>query len=103
MARYLITWKANASAWPTDPKAALALLEGAIRGGNMLREQGFVKDIGWLSAEEGFGIFEADSKATVVGLVSPFFPLYSQQIREIGEWDASSDAALGMMRQIASM
>ena len=46
--RFMVTWKANGSVWPTDPKQKLAVMEMAIAGGNQLREMGMIKDIGWL-------------------------------------------------------
>ena len=36
MSRYMVSWKANPSAWPTDPKQALTVIEGAIAGGDQL-------------------------------------------------------------------
>src|SRR5262245_53233816 len=101
--RYLVTWKANASSWPKEPKGALAILEMAAAGGDQLRQAGLIKDIGWFSAQEGFGIFEADSKSTVVGATSPYFPLYDQEVREIAEWEPTNKAMLDALRQAAGV
>ena len=102
MPRYLVTWKANASAWPTDPKQSLAVLQGALAGGTMMRDAGAIKDIGHFTAEEGYAIFEADSAATVLGMVQPFFPYYSQQVREMVPWDAGSAAMVESAKQAAN-
>ena len=102
MSRYLVLWKANASVWPVDPKQALAVLEGAAAGGDQLLASGGLKELGWLTAEEGYGIFEADSKESVLAMVEPFFPYYSQDIREIVSWEAGKQAILGSARQAAS-
>ena len=102
MARYMVSWKANASVWPTDPKAALAVLEGAAAGGDMLLQAGAIKEMGWFTSQEGFAIFEADSKAAVIGMVSPFFPYYSPEVREIVPWEAGKQSMLESARQAAS-
>ena len=102
MARYLVTWTANASAWPTDPKQALAVLEGVSAGADALLKAGAAKELNWLTPQEGFGIFEADSKHTVVGLVQGFFPLFSQDVREVVEWEDGQKAMLDSARQAAS-
>jgi hypothetical protein len=69
ISRFLVTWEANPSVWPTDSKQALAVLESATGGGDKLLTSGAAKEIGWLSAQEGFAIFEADSKDSVLGMV----------------------------------
>ena len=102
MPRYLVLWKANQSVWPTDPKQALAVLEGAAAGGDQLLKAGAAKELGWLTAEEGYAIFEADSKEKVLGLVQPFFPSYSQDIREIVPWENGKQAILVSARQAAA-
>ena len=102
MSRYLVTWKANASAWPTDPKQILAVLEGASAGANKLLNAGAAKELNWLTAQEGFGIFEADSKASVLGMVQGFFPYYNQDVREIAPWQSAMNAMLDSARQAAA-
>ena len=102
MARYLVLYKANPSLWPTDPKQALAVLEGAVAGGDALLAAGALKELGWFTAQDGYGIFEADSKAMVLGMVEPFFPYYTQEILEIVPWDAAKQAILASARQAAA-
>lgn len=36
--RYLLTWKANASAWPTDPKQVLTILQEVFASADQLLE-----------------------------------------------------------------
>ena len=100
--RYLVTWRANASVWPTDPKQALAVLEAAAGGGDHLRASGAIKDIGWFTPQEGFAIFEADTKASVLGMVQGFFPYYSQEVREIVPWETGTRALIESARQASS-
>jgi hypothetical protein len=102
MPRYMVSWKANASVWPTDPKQALAVLEGAIGGGEQLLKGGAAKELNWFTPQEGYGIFEADSKATVLGAVHGFFPYYSQEVREVAPWESASKAMLDSARQAAA-
>jgi hypothetical protein len=101
MARYLVLWSANASVWPNDPNQSLAAIEGATGGGDLLLQAGGVKELGWFTAQSGYGIFEADTKATVLGMVQPFFPLFSQEIREIVPWEDGKKAILASARQAA--
>jgi len=100
--RYLLTWKANASAWPTDPKQVLTILQEVFASADQLLESGAAKELNWLTAQEGYGIFEADSKAKVLGLVHGFFPLYSQDVREVAPWDGTKQAILDSARQAAT-
>jgi hypothetical protein len=102
MSRFLVTWEANPSVWPTDSKQALAVLEAATGGGDRLLSSGAAKEIGWLSAQEGFAIFEADSKDSVLGMVQGFFPYYSQDVREIVPWDKATKAILSSARAASS-
>ena len=102
MARYLVLWKANAAAWPSDPKGVLAMWQAATGGGDHLLSAGALKDLAWLSADEGFAIFEAESKAAVMGMIQPFFPHFSQDIREIVPWENGKQAILASARQAAS-
>ena len=102
MARYLVLWTANASAWPTDPKQVLAVLEGATHGGDELQKMGAIKELGWLTAQDGYAIFEADSKQAVLGMVQGFFPFFSQDVREIVSWEDGKRAILDSARRAAS-
>jgi hypothetical protein len=71
-------------------------------GGNQLLKTGAVKELNWLTAQEGFGIFDTDSVASVLGMVQGFFPYYSQDVREIAPWDSSTQAILDSARQAAA-
>ena len=102
MARYLVSWKANAAAWPSDSKGVLAAWQAAAGGGDHLLSAGALKELAWLSADEGFAIFEAESKAAVMGMIQPFFPHFSQDIREIVPWESGKQAILASARQAAS-
>ena len=102
MARYLVLFSANPAVWPTDPKQALAVLEGATAGGDHLLRSGGVKELGWFTAQNGYALFEADSKDKVLGMVQPFFPFYEQDIREIVSWEQGKQAILASARQAAS-
>ena len=99
MSRYMVSWKANPSAWPTDAKEALVALEGATAGGDGLLAMGAISELGWFTAQEGYAIFEADSKEKVLGLVQGFFPYYTQDVREIVPWEAGKNAILESARQ----
>ena len=101
MSNYMVLWKANAPAWPTYPKGVLAMWEGATAGGDHLLSGGAAKELGWFTAEEGYAIFEAGSKEDVLGMVQPFFPYFSQDIREIVPWDKGKQAILGSAAQVA--
>ena len=102
MARYLVLWSANPAAWPTDPKQSLAVLEGAAAGGDHLLRSGGAKEIGWLTAQSGYAIFDADSKDKVLGMVQPFYPFYQQEILEVVSWEEGKQALLASARQAAS-
>ena len=101
MARYLVLWKANPSAWPTDPKAIVDILDGVTGGADQLLAAGAVKELGWLTPQEGFAIFEAASKESILGMVQGFFPLYTQDIHEIVPWESGKSAILSSARQAA--
>ena len=102
MARYLVLWKANAAAWPSDPQGVLTMWQAATSGGDHLLSTGALKELAWLTADEGFAIFEAESKAAVMGMIQPFFPHFSQDIREIVPWGDGKQAILASARQAAS-
>ena len=101
MPRYMVTWRANPSAWPTDPKQILAALEGAFGGGDQLLGTG-AEEISWLTPQEGYAIIKADSKASVLGMVQGFFPYFIQDVREAVEWESAKQAILGSARQAAA-
>ena len=100
MNRYLVLYRANASVWPVDPKQGLAVLEAVFAGGDELLRTG-ATEISWFTAQEGYAIFEADSKDTVLAMIQPFFPFYSQDVHEIVPWDQAKNAMLERARQAA--
>jgi hypothetical protein len=102
MPKYMVTWSANPAAWSTDPKEALAALEGATAGADHLLASGALKELGWFTAQDGFAVFEAESKDVVLGMVQGFFPYYQQDVREIVSWEAGKQAILESARQAAS-
>jgi hypothetical protein len=102
MASYMVLWHANSASWPTDPKQVLAGLEAATGGGSQLLKSGAARELAWFTSESGYAIFDADSKAAVLGLVQPFFPMFSQDIIEIVPWEAGMQAMLTSARQAAS-
>ena len=102
MPRYMVLYKANPSVWPTDPKQILAVLEGAIAGGDELLKMGGLKEVGWFTDQAGYAIFEADSKDKVLGMIQGFFPYYSPEIHEIVPWDKGSGALLASARRAAA-
>jgi hypothetical protein len=102
MPRYMVSWSANPAAWSTDPKEALAALEGATGGGDQLLAGGSLKELGWFTAQDGFAVFEAESKESVLGMVQGFFPYYLMDVREIVPWEAGKQAVLESARRAAS-
>ena len=102
MSRYLVLWRANAAAWPTDPKQYLAVLEGAVGGGDQLLKSGAAKEIGWLSPQGGYALFEADSKESVLGMVQGFFPYYTQSVQEIVPWEKGKQSIVQSARQASN-
>jgi hypothetical protein len=102
VARYMVLWTANASAWPTDPKHVLDMLQGVTAGGDQLAAAGSLKELGWFTPQSGYGIFEADTKAAVLGMVQRFFPLYTQEIHEIVAWEEGKQAILDSAAQAAA-
>ncbi len=94
MPRYMVLYRANPSNWPTDPKQVLAILEGAFAGADYLFKVGALKEAGWFTPQEGYGIFETESKAKLLELLQPFFPYYSQDIHEIVSWEDGKKAIL---------
>lgn len=97
----MVLFRAVPSSWPTDPKQKLAVLENVIAGGDMVQKEGSVKEVGWFSSERGYAIVESNSKDTVLGIVSAFFPLYAQDIHEIVPWDKAKDAFLKSAKMAA--
>jgi len=102
MDRYMVLWKANASAWPTEPKQVLDAVQGSTGGGDQLLATGALHDIGWFTPHEGYAIFEAESKAAVLGMIHGFFPYYTPDVREIVAWEDGKNAILDSARQAAA-
>lgn len=100
MSRYLILFEAENSLFPTDLKELLHLWEGILAGADQLFNLG-MKDLGWFSPREGYAIIEAESKAKLLGLVSAFFPLYNQEIREIASHAEAKEELLASARRSA--
>jgi len=102
MARFLVTWEANPSVWPTDPKSRVEVVEGTTGGGDHLLAAGAIVEMGWFSAHDGYALFEADAKASVLGMVQGFFPYFTPNVREIVPWEEGKSAILASARQAAS-
>jgi len=102
MARFMVNWTANPSAWPTDPKARVDVIAGTTGGGDHLVSTGAIVEMGWFSAQEGYAIFEADSKASVLGMVQGFFPYFTPDVREVVPWQDGAKAILESARQAAA-
>ncbi len=102
MPKYMVLFKANPSAWPSDPKRILSIWEASIGGGDQLLKMGSLKEVGWFSPHEGYAIFETDSKEKLLGMVSPFFPYFSQEIHEITPWEKGKEALLSSARRVAA-
>ncbi len=102
VAKFMVLWQANAALWPTDPKQTLAVIEAATGAASEMIKAGLIKEQGWFTPQEGYGIFESDSKATILGLVQGFFPYFNQEIREIVPWDEGVKAIVESARQNAS-
>ena len=94
VAKYIIRFKTNADAWPADPAEVLALWEGVVGGGSALIEGGTLQEISWTSGLEGYAIMEASSKDAVIGVTTPFFPLFDQEIDEVVPWAEATSAIL---------
>jgi len=81
---------------------ALAVVEAAASGGDHLLRSGGITELGWLTAQDGYAIFEASSKDQVHGMVHSFYPFYKQEIHEIVPWEQGKQAILASARQMAS-
>ena len=103
MPKYMALYKANPSSWPSDPKQVLTIIQGVVAGADQLFKMGALKEVGWFSPQEGYAIFEAESKDKVMEMVAGFFPLYSQEIREIVSWEKGKQALLAAAKMAASM
>ncbi len=95
MAKYIIRFQANPDAWPTDPAEVLKAWEGVVVGGTALLESGTLAEINYTSNLAGYAIMEATSKEAAIGLATPFFPLFNQEIDEAVPWAEATAAILG--------
>ncbi len=101
MPKYMVLYHANPSAWPSDPKQLLTIWEGVAAGADNHLKTGVLKEVGWFTNVDGYGIFEAESKDKVVEMVTPFFPLFSQEIHEIVPYEKGKEAILAGARKAA--
>ena len=101
MAKYIIRFKANPEAWPADPAEVLALWEGVVAGGTALLENGTVAEFSYTSGLAGYVIMEASSKDAVLGMTTPFFPLFNQEIDEAVPWAEATSAILSAAKAAA--
>jgi hypothetical protein len=81
----------------------VAILERVLAGGDYLLKEGSLKEVGWFTPQDGYGIFDAESKEKVLELIQPFFPYYSQEIHEIVSWEREKQAILAGAKAAASM
>ncbi len=102
MSRYMILFRANLFAWPTDPKGLLALTEKVAAGGDYQLKTGQLKEIGWFSNTEGYAIAEG-SMEKAIELAYSYNPYYSQEIREMVPWEKGKEALLASARAAAAM
>ena len=98
----MILFKANPTAWPSDPKQILAIWEGTMAGSDQLFKEGQLKEVGWFTNTEGYAVVESDSKDKVLEIVNHFFPFFSQEIHEIVPWERAKEALLTSARMDAS-
>ncbi len=77
------------------------LTQGLTAGGSALLESGTLDEINWTSNTEGYAILEAPSKATAVGVATPFFPFFSQEILEVVPWEEAIGAILASAKAAA--
>ena len=101
MAKYIIHFKTNVEAWPTDPAAVLALWEGVVGAGTAMIDAGTISTVDWTSNMEGYATVEADSKAAAIEVGAAFFPFFSQSIEEVVPWAEATAAILAGARAAA--
>src|SRR6476646_4947236 len=94
MPRYMVLWNAQVSAWPTDRKQVLTVLEGAVGGGDQLLKAGPMKGLGWFTPQKGYAVCESDSKAHVLGMLQAFCPYYDYDVHEMVPWEDGKRAML---------
>ena len=100
MPNYMVHFKADPSSWPSDPSEILTLWEGVVAGANQLREQGF-EEIYWVGTHEGYALTDAESKADVIRMTTPFFPLFTQHVMELTPHPEAAEALLAGAKMAA--
>lgn len=84
MAHYIAHFSCNASAWPSDHDDEMAIWKEMVGEATDLASSGGpVKFAGWTSNTEGFALLEAESKAEVIRLCARFWPMFTNDIREV--------------------
>jgi hypothetical protein len=101
MPNYIVHFKANPSGWPSDPSEILTMWEGVVAGANRLLEQGLFEGIYWVSNLEGYALTEAESKAAVITMITPFFPLFTQDVMELTPHPEAGEALLAGAKMAA--
>ena len=100
MAKYIIHFKANAQAFPTDPSAAVELWEGTVAAATAFLDAGTLSTIAWTSNMEGYATLESASKAAPIQVAAAFFPFFTQTIEEVVPWTEAA-AILAGVRAVA--
>ena len=101
MAKYIIRFKTNPAAWPTDPAEVLKAWEGVVSSSTALLENGTLAEANWTSGLAGYAIMEASSKDAVLKVTTPFFPLFNPEIDEAVPWAEATAAILGAAKAAA--
>jgi hypothetical protein len=101
MARYIVKFEANRTAWPIDPAEVLTLWEAIIGAGTAMIEDGTFSDVVWTSGMAGYAVVEAPSKDGAIAATTPFFPLFTQTIEEAVSWADGTAAILAGARAAA--
>ena len=102
MAKYLIHFKVNEAAWPNDPGEVAAIWQAVTAGAQQLLDQRLVEAIYWVGTTEGYALGEFSSKADVIQLVIPFFPLFNQEVMELTPHAEATKAIVAGMQMAAS-
>lgn len=101
MSKYVLRWKANLPAWPTDSAAVLSVWEGGIGGGNHMISNGTFSEIYWTSNIEGVAMMEAASIEAALGAAAMFFPFFISEIHEAIPWERGVAAVLASAKAVA--
>ncbi len=101
MPKYMVHFKANPSGWPSDPSEILTMWEGVVAGANQQLEQGLFEGIYWVGNLEGYALTDAESKAAVIRMTTPFFPLFTQDVMELTPHREAGEALLAGAKMAA--